>query len=53
MSKTQISKIVQSGGFLGSLFTKLAVPLLKVAVSSAKYILVRLRVTAATSPIDA
>ena len=31
-SKAQISKIIQSGGFLGSLLSKLAGPLMKVAV---------------------
>ena len=36
MSKTQISRIIQSGGFLGSLPSKLAGPLMKVAVSLAK-----------------
>ena len=34
LSKAQISKIIQSGGFLGSLLSKLAGPLMKVAVSS-------------------
>ena len=32
LSKAQISKIIQSGGFLGSLLSKLAGPLIKVAV---------------------
>ena len=36
--KAQISKIIQSGGFLGSLLSKIAVPLMKVAVSVAKNI---------------
>ena len=31
LSKVQISKIIQSGGFLGSLLSKLVGPLLKVA----------------------
>ena len=31
-SKAQISKIIQSGGFLGSLLSKLAGPLMKVAI---------------------
>ena len=30
LSKDQISKIIQSGGFLGSLLNKLAGPLMKV-----------------------
>ena len=36
LSKAQISKIVQSGGFLGSLLSKLAGPLMKVAIPLAK-----------------
>ena len=36
LSKAQISKIIQSGGFLGSLLSKLAGPLLKVAIPLAK-----------------
>ena len=32
LSKAQISKIIQSGGFLGSLLSKLAGPLKKVAI---------------------
>ena len=35
-SKTQISKIIQSGGFLGSLLSKIAGPLMKAAVPIAK-----------------
>ena len=31
LSKAQISKLIQSGGFLGSLLSKLAVPLMKVS----------------------
>ena len=42
LSKTQIAKIVQSGGFLGSLLSKLAGPLMKVV-----------GITAAASAIDA
>ena len=38
LSKTQIFKINQSGGFLGSLFSKLAGSLMKVAVLLAKKI---------------
>ena len=37
--KTQITKIIQSGGFLGSLLSKIAVPLIKIAVLLAKNIL--------------
>ena len=36
LSKAQISKIIHSGGFLGSLLNKLAGPLMKVAVPVAK-----------------
>ena len=32
LSKAQINKIIQSGGFLGSLLCKLAGPLMKVAI---------------------
>ena len=32
LSKAQLSKIIQSGGFLGSLLSKLTGPLMKVAV---------------------
>ena len=32
LSKAQLSKIIQSGGFLGALLGKLAGPLMKVAV---------------------
>ena len=38
LSKAQITKIIQSGGFLGSLLSKLAGPLMKVAVPLAKKI---------------
>ena len=48
----QISKIIQSGGFLGSLLSKLAGPLMKVAVPLRKNILASLGVTAAASAID-
>ena len=36
LSKALISKIIQSGGFLGSLLSKLAGPLTKVAIPLAK-----------------
>ena len=52
-SKVQISKITQSGGFLGSLLSKIAYPLMKVAVPLAKNILAPLEITAAASVIDA
>ena len=53
LSKAQISKIIQSGGFLGSLLSKLAGPLIKVAIPLAKNILAPLGITAAASAIDA
>ena len=53
LSKAQISKIIQSGGFLGSLLSKLAGPLMKVAVPLAKNILASLGITAGASAIDA
>ena len=53
LSKAQISKIIQSGGFLGSLLSKLAGPLMKVAVPLAKNILASLGITAAASAVDA
>ena len=53
LSKAQISKIIQSGGFLGSLLSKLAGLLMKVAIPLAKNVLVQLGITAATSAIDA
>ena len=52
LSKAQISKIIKSGGFLGSLLSKLAGPLMKVAVPLAKNILAPLGITAAASAID-
>ena len=53
LSKAHISKIIQSGGFLGSLLRKLVGPLMKVAAPLAKNILVPLGITAAASAIDA
>ena len=53
LSKAQISEIIQSGGFLGSLLSKLAGQLMKMAVPLAKNILAPLEITAATSAIDA
>ena len=52
LSRAQISKIIQSGGFLGSLLSKLAGPLMKAAISLAKNVLASLRITAAASAID-
>ena len=53
LSKAQISKIIQSGGFLGSLLSKLAGQLMKVAIPLAKNILPPLGIIAAASAIDA
>ena len=53
LSKAQINKIIQSGGFLGSLLSKLAVPLMKVKILSAKNVLAPLGITEADSSIDA
>ena len=53
LSKIQISKIIQSERFLGSLLGKTANPLIKVAVTLAKNILASLRIAAAASAIDA
>ena len=53
-SKTKISKIIQYGGFLGSLLSKAAGPSMKVAVPLAKNILAPLGITAAAAAaIDA
>ena len=52
LSKAQISKIIQSGGFLGSLLSKLAGPLMEVAIPLAKNNLAPLGITAAASAID-
>ena len=53
MSKTQIAKIIPSGGFLGSLLSKLAGRLIKVAVPLAKNILAPSGITAAAWATDA
>ena len=49
LSKAQIKKLIQSGGFLGKLLSKLAGPLMKVALPLAKNVL---RLKAALSAID-
>ena len=53
LSKAQISKLIQSGGFLESLLSKLVDPLMKVAVPLAKNVLAPIGFTAAVSVIDA
>ena len=52
LSKAQISKIIQSGGFSGSLLSKLTGPILKVAIPLAKNVLAPLGIIAAASAID-
>ena len=47
LSKTQLSKMIQSGGFFGNLLGKLAGPLTKVAVPLAKNVLAPLGISAA------
>ena len=51
-SKAQMKKIIQSGGFLGKLLSKLAGPLMKVAMPLAKNVLAPLGLTAAMPAID-
>ena len=50
--KAKIKKLIQSGGFLGKLLSKLAGPLMKVALPLAKNVLAPLGLTAAMSAID-
>ena len=52
LSKTQLSKMIQAGGFWGNLLGKLAGPLMKVAVPLAKDVLAPLGISAAMSAID-
>ena len=54
LSKAQIKSLIQSGGFLGKLLSKLAGPLMKVAMPLAKNVLALapLGLTAAMSAID-
>ena len=52
-SKAQICKIIQSGGFLGSLLSKLAGLLMNVAVPLAKHIISPLEIIAAASAVHA
>ena len=57
LSKTQLSKMIQSGGFLGSLLgplLKTGLPLIKNVIKPlAKRVFISLRLTAATSTADA
>ena len=52
LSKAQIKKIIQSGRFLGKLLSKLAGPLMKVALPLAENVLAPLGLTAAISATD-
>ena len=51
LSKTQLPKMIQSGGFLGNLLSRLAGPLMKVAMRLAKNVLAPLGLSAAMSTI--
>ena len=53
LSQAQISKVIQSGRFLGSLLSKLADPLMKVAIPLARNVLTPFGITAAASAIAA
>ena len=52
LAKTQISKITQYGRFSGSLLSKWAGPLMKVATPLAKNVLASIKITAAAWAID-
>ena len=52
LSKAQIKKLIQSGGSLGKLLSKLAGPLIKVAMPLAKNVLAPLGLTTVMSAID-
>ena len=52
LSEAQIRKLIQSGGFLGKLLSKLAGPLMKVVMPLAKNVLAPLGLIAAMSAID-
>ena len=51
-SRTQIKKLMKSGGFLGKLLSKLVGQLMKVKMLLAKNVLAPLGLTAATSATD-
>ena len=53
ISKTQISKVIHSGGFLGSLFGRSLGSLMKADLLLAKNVLLPLGSTVAVSSIDA
>ena len=52
LSKTHLSKMIQSEGFLGDLLGKLAGPLMKVVMPLAKKVLAPLGLSAVMSAID-
>ena len=52
LNRAQIKKLIHSGGFLGKLLSKLAGPLMKVAMPLAKNVFAPLGLTAAMSAID-
>ena len=52
LSKTQLSKMIQSGGLFGNLLGKLAGPLMKVAMPLAKNVLAPLGSSTAMSAVD-
>ena len=52
LSKAQIKKIIQSGGFLGSLLSKMAGPFMKVGMPLVKNVLAPLGLSAAMSAIN-
>ena len=52
LSKAQIKKIIQLGGFLGKLLIKLVGPLMKVALPLAKNVVAPLGLAASMSAID-
>ena len=52
LNKAQLSKIIQSGVFLGAFLSKFVEPLMKVAVPLAQNVLVPLATMASASVID-
>ena len=52
LSKAQLSKLIQSGGYLGAFLGKLAGPLINVGVPLPKMFLAPLNTMASTSVID-
>ena len=52
LSKAQIKKLIQSGGFLGKLLSKLAGPLMKVAMPLAKNVSAPLSINESSNAIS-